>query len=441
MSNILYDTDSYKVSMQPQYAADVDTIQSYGGPRKGGDSLFFGMQDILYSTFMENIYSNVALARAKSIWEMHGEPFPIDAFRAASKICTVGVPLRIWSVDEGTVLQEGEPAYVVENVGGRDTRVFVPWAETSLLRVWYHSSVATTSWRIRSLIKGYLERSGDVGGLAFKLHDFGSRGASSPESAAIGGMAHLATGAMGTDNGVALIRAMDSYHADLPGFSIPAAEHSTITSWGKDREVDAYRNMIKQFGKPGAIVAVVSDSYNIYSAVENMWCGVLKDEVIASGATIVIRPDSGDPLVVLPRLVGVVASSYGFTVNEKGYKVLNNIRFIWGDGINELTIGSILRQMVDMFGYSADNFAFGMGGALLQKIDRDTYGWAQKACAVRDDTSSEWRDVYKDPITDPGKVSRKGRQSIENMRLRYDCGTLYNIDSFGKIQQRILSAT
>lgn len=439
MSNILYDTDSYKVSMQPQYAPDVDTIQSYGGPRKGGESLFIGLQDILYSTFRENIYTNVALTRAKSIWKMHGEPFPMDSFIAASKICDVGVPLRIWSVDEGTVLQEGEPAYVVENVGGRDTRVFVPWAETSLLRVWYPSSVATTSWQIRSLIKEYLEKSGDVSSLAFKLHDFGSRGASSPESAAIGGMAHLATGAMGTDTGIALIRAMDSYDADLPGFSIPAAEHSTITSWGKDREVDAYRNMIKQFGKPGAVVAVVSDSYNIYSAVENMWCGELKDEVIASGATIVIRPDSGDPLIVLPELVRMVAASYGFTINDKGYRVLNNIRFIWGDGINKLTIRSILRQMVDMLGYSADNFAFGMGGALLQKVDRDTYGWAQKACAVSN--GHEWRDVFKDPVTDPGKVSRKGNQRTENMKLRYDCGTMYNIDSFSKIQQRILSVT
>jgi nicotinamide phosphoribosyltransferase len=252
-------------------------------------------------------------------------------------------------------------------------------------------------------------------------------------------MAHLDTGAMGTDTGVALIRVMDSYGADLPGFSIPAAEHSTITSWGKDREVDAYRNMIKQFGKPGAIFAVVSDSYDIFAAVRDMWCGELKDEVIASGATVVIRPDSGDPLTVLPELVRIVAASYGYTVNDKGYKVLNNIRFIWGDGINELTIGSILRQMVDMLGYSADNFAFGMGGALLQKVDRDTYGWAQKACAVSN--GHEWRDIFKDPVTDPGKVSRKGNQRTENMKLRYDCGTMYNIDSFSKIQQRILSVT
>jgi nicotinamide phosphoribosyltransferase len=197
--------------------------------------------------------------------------------------------------------------------------------------------------------------------------------------------------------------------------------------------------MVRQFGKPGAILAVVSDSYDIFAATRDLWCGALKEDVISSGATVVIRPDSGDPMEVLPRLVELVASSYGYTTNAKGYKVLNNIRFIWGDGINELTIGSILRIMVDMHGYSADNFAFGMGGALLQKVDRDTYGWAQKACAVSDGTT--WREVFKDPITAPGKSSRRGNQRTENMKLRYDCGMLYNIDSFEKIQQRILSVT
>jgi nicotinamide phosphoribosyltransferase len=439
MSSILYDTDSYKVSMQEQYAPEVETIQSYGGPRSGRPSLFFGLQDILVNSFTQPFPKEAAVTAAQKLWERHGEPFPVESFEAARSMCTNGLPLRIWSVDEGTVLNPGDVAYVVENVGGRQTRVFVPWTETNLLRVWYPSSVATTSWYIRKLIKAYLEKSGDVSGLGFKLHDFGSRGASSSETAAIGGMAHLATGAMGTDTGIALIRTMESYNTGLAGYSIPAAEHSTITSWGREREVDAYRNMVRQFGKPGAILAVVSDSYDIFAATRDLWCGALKEDVISSGATVVIRPDSGDPMEVLPRLVELVASSYGYTTNAKGYKVLNNIRFIWGDGINELTIGSILRIMVDMHGYSADNFAFGMGGALLQKVDRDTYGWAQKACAVSDGTT--WREVFKDPITAPGKSSRRGNQRTENMKLRYDCGMLYNIDSFEKIQQRILSVT
>ena len=39
----------------------------------------------------------------------------------------------------------------------------------------------------------------------------------------------------------------------------------------------AYQNMLTQFGGKGKLVAVVSDSYDIYNAVENIWCGLLLD--------------------------------------------------------------------------------------------------------------------------------------------------------------------
>jgi nicotinamide phosphoribosyltransferase len=228
------------------------------------------------------------------------------------------------------------------------------------------------------------------------------------ESAGIGGAAHLVN-FMGTDTISGVLFAREYYNAGVAGFSIPAAEHSTITSWGRAGEVDAYRNMVSQFGKPGAIFAVVSDSYDIYNACR-MWGTELKDEVVNSGATLVIRPDSGDPVDVLPRMIAILADTFGYTVNDKGYKVLNNVRVIWGDGINSLSIQSILRTMVDVYGWSADNFAFGMGGALLQAVDRDTQKWAMKASAACVD--GQWREVFKDPITDQGKTSLKGRVTL-----------------------------
>ncbi len=48
-----------------------------------------------------------------------------------------------------------------------------------------------------------------------------------------------------------------------------------------------------------------------------------------------------------------------------------------------------------------------LGGALLQAIDRDTMKFAMKCSSVR--INDEWVDVYKDPITDPDKASKKGR--------------------------------
>jgi nicotinamide phosphoribosyltransferase len=281
--------------------------------------------------------------------------------------------------------------------------------ETALLRaVWYPTTVATQSWHIKQIIKGFLEKTGDTSLIDFKLHDFGARGASSLESAAIGGAAHLVN-FMGTDTVSGLLYARKFYDAGIAGFSIPAAEHSTITSWGRAGEVDAYRNMLKQFGQAGKIFAVVSDSYDIFNAAAKLWGEELKDEVIASGATLVIRPDSGDPVVINRQLIDILGQKFGYTVNSKGFKVLNHVRMIQGDGVNELSIRSILGAFMAA-GWSADNIAFGMGGALLQQLDRDTQRFAMKCSSAQ--INGEWVPVQKDPVTDSGKKSKAGRVTL-----------------------------
>jgi nicotinamide phosphoribosyltransferase len=281
--------------------------------------------------------------------------------------------------------------------------------ETALLRaVWYGTTVATQSYTIKQVILDFLERTGDPTTIDFKLHDFGARGVSSMESAGIGGAAHLVN-FMGTDTITGVLFAREYYNAGIAGFSIPAAEHSTITSWGRDGEVDAYRNILNQFAKPGSIVAIVSDSYDIFNAASKLWGEELREQVVQSGATVVIRPDSGDPVDVNRKLVEILGEKFGYTTNSKGFKVLNNVRLIQGDGINELTVRSILGAFMAM-GWSADNIAFGMGGALLQIVDRDTQKFAMKASSAC--INGEWRDVVKDPITDSGKKSKAGRVTL-----------------------------
>jgi nicotinic acid phosphoribosyltransferase len=187
------------------------------------------------------------------------------------------------------------------------------------------------------------------------------------------------------------------------------SEHSTITSWGRENEIEAYRNMLKQFAKPNALVAVVSDSWNIYEAVEKIWGEQLKQEVIDSGATIVIRPDSGEPVEVVGKVAEILAAKFGTTTNSKGYKVLKNVRIIQGDGVNPVSIHNICQSLKDK-GFSISNIAFGIGGALLQKIDRDTMKFAYKCSAIVRD--GKLVDVYKEPITDTGKSSKKGRLDL-----------------------------
>jgi nicotinamide phosphoribosyltransferase len=186
-------------------------------------------------------------------------------------------------------------------------------------------------------------------------------------------------------------------------------------------------NMIEQFAKPGAIFAMVADSYNIYNFCEMLGDDLeIKEKIDAhrlTGGFTVIRPDSGDPVEVLPKMFKILGEKFGFTKNEKGYKVLNSVRVIWGDGIDSSSLSTILRTVVDVGGWSADNIAFGMGGGLLQQCNRDTLEFAMKASAVGvrewvedGDLGSGWklvfRDVFKDPITASNKASKKGKVKL-----------------------------
>ena len=422
--NLILNTDSYKVSMFKQYPAGTTGVYSYIESRGGryDSTVFFGLQAFIKEYLLQPITQG-DIDIADAVLTAHGEPFNREGWQYILDKHNGYLPIVIRAVPEGTVVPVKNVLATIENT---DPNVpwLTTWVETPILRaVWYGTTVATQSKFIKNIILEYLEKSGDPTTIGFKLHDFGARGVSSLESAGLGGAAHLVN-FMGTDTITGLLYAREFYSADMAGFSIPAAEHSTITSWGRDNEVDAYRNMVRQFGKPGAILAVVSDSYDIYNACR-MWGTELKEDVVASGATVVIRPDSGDPVEVLPKMIQILGEKFGYTVNDKGYKVLNNVRLIWGDGINQLSIRSILGVLVDLNGWSADNIAFGMGGALLQQLDRDTQKFAMKCSAIRvsvpmvdvftrEDAGNadEWIDVFKDPITDKVKASKKGRVTL-----------------------------
>ena len=358
-NSILTNTDSYKVSMWKQYPPGTEYVYSYIEARGGqyDSTVLFGIQAFIRE-YLTKPFNQADIEFADKFWTAHGEPFNREGWQYILDKHNGILPVEITSVDEGLVIPTRN---VLASIVNTDPKVhwLTTWIETALLRaVWYPTTVATQSWNIKQLLKTYLEKSGNPANVAFMLHDFGARGVSSYESAKIGGMAHL-TNFMGTDTAIAILGAHEYYDADIytTAFSIPAAEHSTITSWGRAYEDLAYENMVKQFSKPGSIYAVVSDSYDIYRAVE-LWGITLKDIVVSSGGTLVIRPDSGDPLEVMPRLLKSLAKNFGTTKNVKGYLKLNNVKLIWGDGINRSSISSILRVCVDVMGFSADNFAF-----------------------------------------------------------------------------------
>ena len=410
--NRIIDTDSYKASHWLQYPPNTTRaffyLESRGSDRDWNETVFFGLQYLLKNYFLAP-FTQAMVEEAKEVIEAHGLPFNYDGWTQLIKKHHGKLPLRIRAVAEGSVVPLHNVLMTVETTDDEFAWVG-SWFETQLLRVWYAVTVSTQSWQIKRDVYKFLQETADDADaeIAFKVHDFGARGVSSQETAAIGGAAHLVN-FMGSDTMAALLLHRKFYNCAMAGFSIPAAEHSTITSWGRDNEIEAYRNMLRNFAKPNSTVAIVSDSWNIYNAVEKIWGEQLKQEVIDSGATIVIRPDSGEPVEVVSKVAAILGEKFGTTINSKGYKVLKNVRIIQGDGVNQNSIRQILQRLKDE-GFSASNIAFGIGGSLLQKIDRDTLKFAYKCSAIVVD--GKLREVYKQPITDSGKNSKRGRLDL-----------------------------
>ncbi len=412
-NNIILLTDSYKVSHYKQYPEGTTQIYSYFESRGGKfeEITFFGLQYLLKEFLVGQVITQRKIDQAAKLYEAHfgnATLFNKAGWEYILNNHAGKLPIRIKAVPEGKVIPTHNVMMTVENT---DPNCFwlTNFLETLLLQLWYPSTVATISREVKKLINRYLEETGDPSTIDFKLHDFGFRGVSSVDSASIGGAAHLIN-FMGTDT-VAALTFIQNYYGnedDMFGFSIPAAEHSTITSWGKDHEVDAYENMLAQYSE--GLVAVVSDSYDIYNACEKLWGGLLKEQILARKGTLVVRPDSGEPKDVVLKVAEILGEKIGFTINPKGYKVLHpNIRIIQGDGVNYESIGEILAHLKN-HGWSVDNVAFGMGGALLQKVNRDTQKFAFKCSSAT--INGKEQEVFKDPITDHGKVSKKGRMKL-----------------------------
>jgi len=459
--NIILKSDSYKYSHWKQYPPGSEYISSYIEARGSDDpdfnfSLTLGIQAFIKEYLLTPITAP-DIWEAKDIIEAHGYEFNFDGWMHILNEHGGYLPLEITALPEGTIVPLSIPLVQVRNTDPK-----VPWLtsfiETALLRaIWYPTTVGTNSMIIRKYLKEYAEKSMQEPNVDFKLHDFGARGVSSGESAAIGGAAHLMTGALGTDTVESLLYLRKHYPAPMAGFSIPAAEHSTITTWGDKGEVDAFRNNIRQFDGEGKIFAVVSDSYDIDHAIDAIWGEELYDKVVNLQGTVVIRPDSGDPLTEPVRIIHKLMDIFEPTRNSKGYWVLPDyIRVIQGDGITKDSIKVILENL-EIAKLSLDNIAFGMGGGMLQLVNRDTLKFAMKANSIT--INGVINDVYKMPKTDTSKSSKAGMQAVlkdnkgilhsvkrknctntviynNQLQLVYKNGELFNETTLDKIRER-----
>eukprot|EP01060_Flectonema_neradi_P006721 TRINITY_DN145_c2_g1_i2.p1 TRINITY_DN145_c2_g1~~TRINITY_DN145_c2_g1_i2.p1 ORF type:complete len:473 (+),score=130.05 TRINITY_DN145_c2_g1_i2:78-1496(+) len=417
--NIILQTDSYKITHYKQYPADTTTVYSYFESRGGvyPETVFFGLQYMMMKHLAGVRVTKEKIDEAEELCKAHFAGNTATFNRAGWEYIVEKhggkLPIVIKAIPEGTVVDVKNCLMTIENT---DEKCFwlTNYIETLLVQVWYPMTVATHSRACKKEILNNLRETGDPEGVMFKLHDFGFRGVSSCETAAIGGCAHLIN-FLGTDTVSGMLLAKKCYNAVIdgskgacPGYSVPASEHSTITAWGREHEVDAMENMLTQY--PEGLVACVSDSYDIFAACKTLWGEKLKDKILKRDGTLVIRPDSGDPCETSIQVLEILGEQFGAKTNDKGFKVLDShVRVLWGDGIDYNTLQVILKTLKEK-GWSCDNIAFGSGGGLLQKLHRDTQKCAFKCSYAK--VGGKDIDVYKQPITDPGKMSKKGRMAL-----------------------------
>jgi len=404
-------TDSYKASHHAQYPPGTTRVYSYLESRGGrfDEVVFFGLQYLLHEYLAGAVVRREHVDEAEAFFAAHlGQPRIFHRAGWEHVLARHGgrLPLAIRAVPEGTVVPTHNALLTVENT---DPACFwlTNYLETLLVQVWYGTTVATLSRELRKLILRSLEKTGTPAEIDARLHDFGFRGVSSVESAAVGGAAHLLSFS-GTDNLAGVRLAQRIYAAETPGFSIPAAEHSTITAWGPEHEERAYAHMLDTY--PSGAVSVVSDSWDVLRACRELWGGRLRERVLARQGTLVVRPDSGDPVDTVLQVLEALGQRFGAQVNAKGYRVLPpQLRVIQGDAVDYEQAERILGTLAD-HRWSADNLLFGMGGALLQKLHRDTQRFAFKCSWT--EAMGRGRDVSKAPVTDPGKRSKAGRLAL-----------------------------
>ncbi|WGH49586.1 nicotinate phosphoribosyltransferase [Alishewanella phage vB_AspM_Slicko01] len=385
------------------------------------------------------------------------------------------LPLRIKALPEGTfVPYQVSPVTIENTVEG--FQWLTNMIETAFSTdAWAVQTSLTTSVAYYTQFIRYARETGlDESFAAFQGHDFSARGLFGRGAWPLSGLGHLMSGLVGTDTVPAVVAAERYYGAnvdnELVGCSVNATEHSVTCSWQEEGELAFYRYLMHSVA-PTGILSLVFDTWDFWNGVTSI-LPELKQEILTRDGTIVIRPDSGDPVKILtgytvdsikfadassvldfydhgnkikPEAVQVGGKWYelysdgldgrvaigselmecevkglieclwdifGGTETLKGYKLLNDkIGAIYGDSITLDRQEQILSRLKNK-GF-ASKVVLGIGSYTYQYVTRDTHGSAIKATNVL--KSGVDFAIAKEPKTDIGKKSAKGLLRIERI--------------------------
>jgi nicotinamide phosphoribosyltransferase len=425
--------DFYKLAHRAMYPQGTEVVYSTWTPRASrmngvNEVIVFGNQafvkEFLIDFFNENFFDRdkqeVIAEYERFVKYTLGAPNPDSSHLAA--LHDLGyLPLLVKAVPEGTSLPLRCPALTIQNT---DKRFFwlTNYIETlASCELWPAYTSATIANEYRKILnKAAMKTVGNTEFVPFQGHDFSMRGMSGLQAAIKSGMGHL-TSFCGTDTAPSIL-AVEAYYGgniekQLIGTSIPASEHSIQCAYGNDK---LYFHELICRVHPTGFVSIVSDGYDFWEVIRTVLPS-LKQEIMARDGKVVIRPDSGDPVLIvcgdpdapegsLERKGAVEAlwDIFGGTTTAMGYKVLDShIGLIYGDAITLRRCQEIVDRLAEK-GFASINVVFGIGSYTYQYNTRDTFGFALKstACVI----NGLEKQIFKDPKTDDGiKKSQKGR--------------------------------
>ena len=480
--------DFYKISHRVQYPKETECVYATWIPRTsrvdGIDSaVTFGFQafilEYLIIYFKKNFFERPKADIIKEYTRFIkytlsvAEPYT----KHLEDLHDLGyIPIKMKALPEGTLCPLRVPMMTIENT---DKRFYwlTNYLETlASCELWQGITSATTAREYKKILERYaMETVGDTDFVKFQGHDFSMRGMGGLFAATRSGMGHLFS-FVGTDTCPGIFGAERFYGADISkeliGTSINATEHAVMCANGRD-QFKTFKYLLSDV-YPDGFLSAVSDTWSLREVVMEVLVA-LREVIMARNGKLVIRPDSGDPVLIVCgdpngktefQRKGVVESLwdiFGGTITAKGYKLLDShIGCIYGDAITLKRAEEIGKRLKEK-GFASINTVLGIGSYTYQYVTRDTLGFALKSTHVIVD--GEEINIFKDPETDENKIKKSltGRVAVvrnENdsivvvegltkeqsdnypgnlLRTIFENGELMVDESFTQIRERLAS--
>ena len=428
-------SDSYKQCHPKMYPDNQEYLVSYLTPRKAMNKDFpkmvvYGVQPFIVD--MMDAFDTFFAADLD--WVMYDYDHYIDAHLGLGNVARDHIvelhelgylPLEIRALPEGTVVDMGVPIVEMRNTHPRFAWL-VQWVECLLqTEVWPMCAYATVGYEYHKVAEKYYNMTAPGADPFMAMADFGFRGMSCLEDATRCSASWLLS-----FNKTSTIPALpyldDYYSADCAengiGIGAVSTEHSVMAAnFAIDGdEISFVKRMLTEI-YPNTSFSMVSDTYDYWNIVDNI-IPACKKEILAHNGKLLIRPDSGDMVEITINTIEKLWNTFGGTINEAGYKVLDpHIGLIYGDGCTLNKVAEIYKLLAQM-GFAATNVVFGVGAFCFHALfspdntftvlTRDTWGMAMKATWGM--FGGKEVPIYKDPKTDNGlKKSQKGCCAIE----------------------------